>query len=179
MAREFNAGRYARAIFEIGQERNALDKWQSDLRAIARLTDDVDIINFFESPKIPFQSKAKLLSEQLKEVNPLALNLIYLLITRGKLERANDIAEGYQKLLDAYNGVEYTEVTTAVPLNKDETEKLSERIGKLVGKKVVVKLSVDPDIIGGVIARVGDKLIDGSTRNKLRALRNELAGLGR
>jgi len=179
VAREIHAGHYAQAIFEIAREQGELDRWQSDLNKIASLTRDDTIIAFLESPRIHFDKKAKLLSEQLSDVNPLALNLIYLLITRGRLGAINDIADRYQQLLDAYHGIEYAEVTTAVPLDEDEKLKLSERLSTIVGKQVVIKPNVDASIVGGIIARIGDKLIDGSTRSRLIALKNKLAGAGR
>lgn len=179
MARKVHAGRYAQAVFEIALERGELDRWQSDLTKIASLAEDAALLAFLESPKIHFESKARLLSERLGEVNPLALNLVYLLVTRGRLSAVGDIADEYQRLLDAYRGIEQAEVTTALPLDDEDKLRLGERLGTIMNKKIVVKPKVDASIIGGIIARVGDKLIDGSTRSKLIALKNELVGVGR
>jgi F-type H+-transporting ATPase subunit delta len=71
------------------------------------------------------------------------------------------------------------DVITAVPVDDKDKEKLAERIGTLVAKKVLVKPEVDPEILGGIIARVGGKLLDGSTRSKLAALKKELVGAER
>ena len=179
MARKVHAGRYAQAAFEIALERNELDRWQSDLRKIASLTEDATLIAFLESPKIHFESKARLLSERLGDINPLALNLAYLLVAKGRLGVAGDIADDYQQLLDAYHGIEHAEVTTAVPLDEEDKLKLGERLSAIVGKKIVLKPKVDANIIGGIIARVGDKLIDGSTRSRLITLKRELTSVGR
>ena len=86
-----------------------------------------------------------------------------------------DIADEYQRLLDSYHGIEPAEVITAVPLDDEDRLRLGERIGAVVGKKVVIKPEVDSSIIGGIIARIGGKLLDGSTRSKLEALKRELA----
>ncbi len=86
-----------------------------------------------------------------------------------------DIADEYQRLLDSYHGVEPAEVITAVPLDDEDSLRLGERIGAVVGKKVVIRPEVDSSIIGGFIARIGGKLLDGSTRSKLEALKRELA----
>ena len=174
MARKIHAGRYAQAAFEVALERKELDRWQSDLRKIASLTEDATLIAFLESPKIHFESKARLLSERLGDINPLALNLTYLLVTKGRLDVAGDIADDYQQLLDAYHGIEHAEVTTAVPLDEEDKLKLGERLSAIIGKKIVLKPEVDSNLIGGVIARIGDKLIDGSTRSKLLALKREM-----
>ena len=174
MARRLHARRYAQAVFEIALEEKELDRWQSDLRKIAMLGEDATIVAFLENPKFNFDAKAKLLSEQLVDVNPLALNLVYLLLTRGRLSMVGEIADEYQRLLDSHRGIERAEVITAVSLDDEDTLRLGERIGAVVGKKVVVEPEVDSGIVGGFIARIGGKLLDGSTRSKLEALKREL-----
>jgi len=175
VARRFHARRYSQAVFDIARERNELDRWQSDLGKIASLGEDATIIALLENPKVRFEDKAKLLSEQLGDINPLALNLVYLLVTRGRLNMAGDIADEYQRLLDSYHGIERAEVTTAVALDDEEKQRLEERLGAVVGKKVVLEPKVDSRLIGGIVARVGGKLLDGSTHSKLVALKNVLA----
>ena len=179
MAKRGYAKRFAQAVFKIALERGELDRWQSDLRKIASLAEDATLVSLLQDPRLHFDSKVKLLSEPLGDINPLALNLVYLLITRGKLNMAGDIADEYQRLLDSYRGIEQAEVTTAIPLDDEDKQRLAEHLGTIVGKKVVVKPEVDSGLIGGIVARVGDKLLDGSTRSKLAALREELAGQGR
>ena len=175
MARRVYAKRYAQAVFEIALEKKELDRWQSDLREIASLGDDATVIAFLESPKFDFGAKVKLLSERLVDINPLVLNLVYLLLARGRLSMLGEIADEYQRLLDSYRGIEQAEVTTAVPLDDEDKLRLEERLGAVVGKKVVVKPEVDSSVIGGFIARIGGKLLDGSTRSKLEVLKRELA----
>ena len=179
MARRVYARRYSQAVFEIALERKELDRWQSDLRKIASLSEDATFIAFLESPKFHFDDKARLLSERLGDINPLALNLVYLLVARGRLSIVGDIADGYQRLLDSYRGIEQAEITTAVPLDEEDKLRLEEHLGAIVGKKVVVKPEVDSSLIGGIIARIGGKLLDGSTRNKLDALKEDLVRAGR
>jgi F-type H+-transporting ATPase subunit delta len=162
-------------VFNIARERNELDRWQSDLGRIATLAEDEAFFALLESPKVPFADKARLLSQWLGDINPLALNLVYLLVARGRLGMVGDIADEYQRLLDSYRGIEQAEVTTAVPLDDKDKQRLEERLGAVVGKKVVVKPRVDPSILGGIVARIGGKLLDGSTRSKLMALKKALA----
>ncbi len=179
MARRIYAKRYSQAVFEIALETKELDRWQSDLEMIASLSEDATLIAWLESPKFHFDDKARLLREQLGDVSPLALNLIYLLITRGGLSMVGDIANEYQRLLDSHRGIEQAEVTTAIPLDDEDKLKLEEHLSAVVGKKVVLKPEVDPSVLGGIVAKIGDKLLDGSTRSKLVALKRELAGVGR
>jgi len=179
MARKAYAKRYSQAVFEIALETKELDRWQSDLRKIVGIVGDAAFMALLESPKFHFADKARLLSERLEGINPLALNLVLLLVTRGRLDIIGDIADEYQRLLDSYRGIEQAEVITAIPLSDEDELKLAEHLGAIVGKKVVLKSEVDSRLIGGIVARIGDKLLDGSTRSKLVALRRELAGAGR
>lgn len=179
MARRSSARRYAQAVFEIALERKELDRWQSDLEQIASLGDDAEVIAWLQSSRLRFEVKAKLLAEQLRGVNPLTLNLVYLLITKGKLGMVGDIADEYQRLLYSHRGIEPAEVTTAVPLTDEDKQRLKERLGAVIGKEVVLKFEVDSNLIGGIVVRVGGKLIDGSTRRQLLTLKRELVGAGR
>jgi len=179
VARRIYAKRYAQAVFAIALEAGESDKWHSDLSKIVSLSEDATLAAWLESPKVNFNDKAKLLSELLAEINPLALNLVYLLVTKGRLGIISDIADEYQRLFDSYRGIGQAEVTTAIPLDEADKLKLVERLGAVVDKKVVIKPKVDSSIIGGIVARIGDKLLDASTRSKLKALRAELAGVER
>jgi len=156
-----------------------MERWQSDLEKMVQTVKDEDIRRFLESPKIHFEAKSKLLSEHVKGVNPLVLNLVLMLISRGRLNILGEIAAEYQRLLRSSRGVELAEVTTAVPLSKEDEQKLARQLGRIVEKKVEIKADINPGIIGGFVARIGDRLLDGSTRSKLAALKKELAGAGR
>jgi len=179
VARRVYTRRYSQAVFEIALETEELDRWQSDLRRMASLAEEPAIISFLESPKVYFDDKARLLSEQLPGINPVALNLVYLLADKGRLAMLGDIAGDYERLLNNYLGIETAEVITAIPLNEEDKLKLAEHLGAMVSKKVALKTEVDARLIGGIIARIGGKLLDGSTRSKLEALKKDLIGAGR
>ncbi len=179
MPRRTYARRYSQAVFEIALETKELDRWQSDLKKIGSLVGEAAFMALLESPKFHFDDKAKLLSERLEGINPLALNLVLLLVTRGKLDIIGDIVDEYQRLLDSYRGIEQAEVITAIPLDDEDKLKLAKHLGAIVDKKVVLKSEVDSSLIGGIVARIGDKLLDGSTRSRLAALKRELAGTRR
>ena len=179
MARRVYARRYSQAVFEIAMERQELDRWQSDLRRIADLGEDVTFTTLLESPRLHFDDKARLLSERLGDINPLALNLACLLVIRGSFSMVGEIADEYQRLLDSYRGIEQAEVITAVPLDDEDKTRLAERLSAIVGKKVVIKPEVDSSLIGGMVARIGGKLLDGSTRSRLEALKREMRGVAK
>jgi F-type H+-transporting ATPase subunit delta len=178
MAKQAYARRYAQAVFEIALEKNELDRWQADLQKMVGVVSDSTFLAALDSPKIKIEDKSRFLKERLGDINPLALNLALLLITRTGIGVITEIAGEYKRLLDSYHGIETAEVTTAVLLDDKETQKLADRLGVLVDAKVELNTQVDPEILGGIIARVGGKLLDGSTRSKLTALKKELAGRG-
>lgn len=177
MAKSTYSKRYSQAVFRIALDSKELNRWQSDLRKIASLVNDAALFALLENPEVSFDDKAKVLSERLGDINPLALKLVSLLVTKGKLGMIGDIADEYQRLVDNYRGIEgaeVAEVTTAIPLDDEDKLKLAQRLTSLVGKPVVLKPKVDPSLIGGLIIRVGDKLIDGSIRSKLLSLKRDL-----
>ena len=178
MARRVVAMRYAQAAFYIAREKGRLDKWRRDLDMVARLAEDGEVLAFLENPRIHYDDKVKLLTGQLGDLDPLALNLVYLLIAKGRIGMIGEIAREYQQLLNSHRGIEQAEVTTAVPLSDEDAARLKIRLSEIVGKEIVLKTRVSPGLISGMVARVGDKLIDGSTRSKLNTLKREL-GEGR
>jgi F-type H+-transporting ATPase subunit delta len=175
LPRAASARRYAQAAFDIARERDELEAWRSQLRDIARALEVPPWAEVLESLKIPFEVKQTMLSQAFPEANPLVLNLVYLLIARRRLGLLPQIIEQYEQLLDAHRGIERARVITAVPLEEEEKQRLAEILGNIAAKKVVVATEIDPDIIGGVVARLGDKLIDGSVRSRLENLRRRLA----
>ena len=177
MPRKAYARRYAQAVFEIALEKKELERWQSDLQKVVEALSDDTFLAAMESPKIKIDDKSKFLTKRLGDINPLALNLVRMLITRGSIDIISDVAGEYQQMLNRYHGIETADVITAVPLDDKDKQKLAENLSRLVGAKVELKAEVDPEILGGIIARVGGKLLDGSTRSKLAALKRELVGV--
>jgi len=179
MPRISSGKRYARAAFELALEKNELEAWQEGLKKMANLTADQQLMALLQDPRIPFDAKQSLLQKGLGEIHPLVFNLAFLLVSKGILSRSRDIFQQYNNLLDAYRGVERAKVTTALPLDSEEKEVVSRRLGEIVDRKVVIDGQVDPSILGGFIARIRDTLIDGSIRQKLETLKKNLVEAGR
>lgn len=175
----FSGKRYAQAILEIAQEENQLEEWRFSLKKITEVMQDQELLTFLESSKLPFDLKRKLVEDRLKDAIPSALNLAYLLIAKGKTKITSLIAAEYEHLLDAHYGVEHARVTTAIPLDDKGEERVVHSLEALTGHKVIADFEVAPDIIGGVIIKIGDKLVDGSTKSKLDALKKSLVEAGK
>jgi F-type H+-transporting ATPase subunit delta len=179
MPRISSGKRYARAAFELAVEKNELEVWQEGLKKIAELGADQKLMAFLQDPRIPFDSKKSILQKGLGKIHPLVFNLAVLLVSKGIFSRSSDICQQYIHLLDAHLGVERARVTTALPLATEEKEVVSRRLGEIVDRKVVIDGQVDPSIIGGFVARIGDTLIDGSIRQKLETLKKNLVEAGK
>lgn len=174
MISTISARRYAQAIFQIARAENKLDEWNGELRKIADLMKDEQVSDLMENPKVPFNLKADLIKAKLEKADKLVLNLCYLLISKGRLKNANQIASEYESLMDDYRGIKHAVITTAVPIDESEKLKIKGQLEKITGKKISVELQVNPAIVGGMVARIEDSLIDGSVRNKLSMLKTDL-----
>jgi F-type H+-transporting ATPase subunit delta len=177
--RDVAAKRYAEGALLIAREDGTEEAWAEGLRAMAAAFSDPEAQAFFENSRVPDAVKIKLAEQALAGVDPLVLNLARLLVRRNRTALAAQIAEAFQELLDEARGVYHAEVTTAVPISDDEASAVQRRLAEIVGGEVVVKPEVDENILGGLVVRIGDKLIDGSTRTRLQDLKRELAGAGR
>jgi len=172
------ARRYAEAVFELAQESGTLDQWKEDLDVLANVAGDGGALGVLENIKTPMEDRVGLLDRALTGMSPLARNLARLLVSRGRFSLLPQIAQIYGEMLDKQQGVVRAEAVTAVPLSDDEHAAIVERLQKMTGAyDIRVVSKVDPSIIGGLIVRVGDQLIDGSTRSRLIQLRRRLAGV--
>lgn len=179
MAGKANPRRYARAVFEIAQENNELDKWQVDLRKLVAAVNTGSMLEALESPKLTLEQKTDFLKQTVTGISSLALNLALLLVSRDAIRIINEVAAEYGSMLNDYRGIKTADVVTAVPLEEADKQKLKTQLGALTGAQIEMKTEVDPGILGGVFARVGGKLLDGSTRSKLAALKRQLESGGR
>ena len=174
------ARRYAEAAFELAKEGDLLDQWHEDLTTLAAVADDPGALAVLDNPKQPLAGRIALLERAMSGLPPQALNLAKLLLTRGRFALLPQISDLYHRMLDRERNIVRAEVVTAVPLADDDREAIRERLRAMTGAADVrLDAEVDPAIIGGLVARVGDRLIDGSTRTRLVQLKRRLAGAAR
>ena len=168
------AKRYTEAVFSIAREKGTFDQWQHDLDVLAGLMSDESAGVVLASPNISRDNKLSLIRTSLTGAQPEALNLATLLLDRGRLGIAPEMARLFRDAALSERGIVVAEVTTAIPIDKQAEAAIQQRLSTLVGKQVEIRAEVDPAIIGGVVARIGDQLIDGSVSNQLRRLRDRL-----
>ena len=170
-----SARRYAQAVFQIALERGELDEWSHDLGALASALTDADLLALLDAPHAPAARKLSTINDALGDsARPLALNLLSLLATRDIAGLLPEVADEYARLLDVHRDLERAEIVTAVPMDQAQIASATELLEQVVGKQVVVGNTVDRGILGGLVARVGDRVIDGSARTKLRDMRREI-----
>ena len=167
--------RYAQAVFEMADQQATLAQWERDLAALAGAFANPTVAAFFESPQVPAGQKREAANGILgPDAQPLARNLVGLLIERGRVSMVPQLYNDFHDRMLERQGIAVGEVTTAVPLGPEELELVRQRLKGVLGKEVEIRAVVDPEIIGGIVARVGDQLIDGSVIGQLRKLRERL-----
>ena len=174
MARVASAKRHAQAVFQLALKNNEVEKWRAELITIATALSDPQLQVILENPKVHLSDKEQLINRCMPGLSQLALNFAYLLVTKQRLGILTEIVAEYERMADARRGLEHAKVTTAIPIDESEQKMLEERMAAMTGKQIVLTSEVDPAIVGGFITRIGDTLIDGSTKAKLEALKKRL-----
>lgn len=172
------AKRYTQAVFGLAKEKGNFDQWLADLARLAAIVRDERAAGFLESPNVSNADKLKFLDAALAGNSAEVRNLARLLLQRHRLDIAPDMEQQFQDAVLAERGIAVAEVTTAEPLDAQGQAMISAQLSKLVGRQIELRMKTDPAIIGGIVARVGDQLIDGSVINQLRRLRARLAAAG-
>ena len=171
------AKRYAQAVFSLAKERDTLDAWQSDLAILSNVVADDRVAAYLTNPSVPAERKIAAVESTLDtNVQPETRNLAKILIERDRMALVPEIQEIFADQLRAERGIAVAQVTSAERLTPDEQELVREKLEAMTGKRIELAMKIDPDIIGGIIVRIGDQVIDGSVRNKLERLRSRLAG---
>ena len=169
------AKRYAQAVFSLAKEKGTLDAWQTDLALLDNITRDNNIVTYLTNPTVTHNKKVDAIESALNSnVQRETRNLVKLLIERDRAAMIPQIREIFDDELRAERGIAVAQVTTADPLSDAERDLVREKLESLTGKHVQITQTVDPEIIGGIVIRIGDQVIDGSVRNKLERMRQRL-----
>jgi len=170
------ARRYAEAAFDLGREHHSLPQWDADLGIVREtLETDPRLMQLLTNPETPLPDKQRLVGRLFEgRVSPLTRNLLDLLLLRGRIAIAPQVQEAFGDLYLDFQGIAYADVTTAVSLDAAEEVRVVEQLTRLTGKQIRLRTHVDPDILGGFVARVGDQLIDATVATQLRQLKSRL-----
>jgi F-type H+-transporting ATPase subunit delta len=167
---------YARSLFEVAREQGKLDELREQLAQLAdALNEHRELAVFFFSPYFSTKEKQEALTRLLDGPAPELVNFLELLIEKHRMPVIYRIRHEFERLWDEENKTLPVEITSAIELDEQTTESLGRTIGERTGRKVTLAARVDPNILGGVIIRVGNSILDASIRNRLEQLRRHVA----
>lgn len=166
---------YARAVFESAREKASQSKWSEALALMSLVANDPTMNDVLASPKMTKAQKGDLFASVCAEkIDDNGKNLIMLLAENERLLELPAIAEQFEAFRSADEGIVEAEVTSAMPLTKEQEAALKESLKKKLGSEVILTTKVDESLIGGVVIRAGDLVIDGSIQSQLASLSNAL-----
>jgi F-type H+-transporting ATPase subunit delta len=169
--------RYARALFSIGVDRGSFEQLGKELDAVADLwTGSAELRQALENPIFKGTEKRAVMQSLLPRVAPTpdVQKFVLLLLERRRLPAVAAIARAYREMADLHTGRVRAHVMSAQPLGPAELERVRQSLERRTGKQVILEAAVDPALIGGIVARVGDLVLDGSVRTQLGMLRERL-----
>jgi len=173
------AGRYANAAFELAQDQKAVDAVSTDLAELRRAVEtSPDLARLVRSPVFSAQDQAKALKAILEKMgaHPLTTKFVLLLAQKRRLFALGQIIGAYEHLVAKSRGETEAEVTSARHLNDDEIAELKSALKAKLGKEPRLRSRIDPSLLGGLIVKVGSRMIDSSLRTKLDGLRQAMKG---
>lgn len=175
------AARYALALYELADDQKALDDVAGDLTALRQLlAESEEFVRLIRSPVLSRADQTKGVAALCEKfgANPLTAKFLGVLASNRRLFALPGVIAAYLEELARRRGEVAAEVTSAVSLSDDEVQAVTDALRKVVGQKVSVNLTVDPSLIGGLIVRVGSRMIDSSLRTKLQRLQFAMKGVG-
>jgi F-type H+-transporting ATPase subunit delta len=171
------ARRYAKALLTIGKEDGQYKEYGEDLNSFAYLLErEAELKNAISNPMYPGDDRKNVLHKILEMTNlsPIVTNFLNLLFDKQRIDGVLEIAQVYSQLVDKLENISRAKVKTAFPLDDETVNRIRQSLEQLTGDTVVMDVAEDKAIIGGIVAQVGDLILDGSVRTQLQSLRETL-----
>ncbi len=171
--------KYGKALLSIGKEDGKYREYAKELEEMERLLDrEEDAKVVLTSPRYSRDVQKKVLDSIVKKLrfSDVIKNFLSLLVEKRRLRFLPEINLIYRKLLDEFLNIERAKVISAIPLPEESIGKIRETLEKMTGKSIIVEVEEDAAIIGGIVAKVGDLVLDGSVRTQLMSLKDTLRG---
>lgn len=167
---------YARSLFEVAQQQNKVSVIREQLGQLAdALSENRELQVFFFSPYFSTKEKEEGLGRAVEGADETLSNFLNVLIENHRTPALFRIRRAFDQLSEDHEGILPVQITSAIPLDPATTDSLGERIGAQTGQKIHLSAVVDPEIIGGLILRVGNQILDASIRTRLERLRRQVA----
>jgi len=175
------SGRYATALFELARDERAVDQIKTDLDTFVRLLDDsADLSRLVRSPVFAADAQAKALNAVLAKagIGGLTAKFLGVLTANRRLFAVRDVIRAFNALVARFKGEAAADVTVAEPLNDKNLDALKAALKSVTGKDVTLNVKVDPSIIGGLIVKLGSRMVDSSLRTKLNSIKHAMKEAG-
>jgi F-type H+-transporting ATPase subunit delta len=179
MSQRTAAARYAKALLEVAVQESDASRIEADLaEVVAMMASSEELRRALSSPAVPQSARSNLVRAlgDRAAVQPPVAKLLVMLAERGRLELLPDLLEVYRERLLAHSNTVRGQVTAAAPLPPDRVAALERSLSARTGKQVRLDTAVDPSLIGGVVAKIGSTVYDGSVRTQLQKLRHQIVG---
>jgi len=179
MLRNQVAERYAQALFELAMEEEVLGETEKQFRELIDVINDSDDLKkLINHPKLSNGQKKETLTELFEnQLSSYLMNFLKILIDKGRVDYLHTIYQQFKKLVDMQENILEVQVISPIDLANKYQEKLKIKLENITEKAISLKLKVQPDLLGGLILKIGDKVVDGSLLNHLKKLENTLKGL--
>ena len=168
--------KYSRAMFLLAQEEGKLVEYGQELQSLfSDIEGTPELKAYLESPMIPRQAKQEAVQKIFGgELSPLVMNFLRLLLDKQRISALGEIVRQYENFANEAQGILVADVTTARSLSDSLGERLMAKLGEVTGKKIKLRKHLDEKLLGGAVVRMGDKLIDGSLKSRMKALEAQL-----
>lgn len=179
MSSQTVARRYASALADVIMERGERNEVQAELAAWERMiSENSPLLEAFRNPTVAYEQKGKVLNELITrtKVRPTTANVLRILLKNQRLAELPQVNAKLAQVLDDRAGVISAQVISARPVSEGTKVLLEQKLGQMTGKKTRLSFEIDESLLGGIVTRIGSTIYDGSVRNQLRRLREELAG---
>jgi len=173
------ARRYAKALFSLGKEQDKFEKYSDTLSAIANLYGkSPEVVDSLTNPLYPLDARKKVMAKIAESAgaDTIMTSFLNLLVEKKRAAILPDIAEEMSTMVDLEKNISHGSVISAIKLDSALQKKIQATLEKLTGNKVILDTKVDPSIIGGIIAKVGDLVLDGSIKTQLNGLKESIKG---
>ena len=166
--------RYAEAAFQLASRDDAIETWRRELEQ-ADAAVDGQLMDVLANPALPLDERLDAANRVLADLGQSVRNLVFLLVRRSRIEQLPRVVAEFIRLDERRQGITHATATSAAPLTDIERKALTARLEQMTGGRIALETDVDAGLLGGLVVRVGDRLIDGSVRGRLERLRNQLA----
>jgi F-type H+-transporting ATPase subunit delta len=166
--------RYAEAAFQLATRDGSIETWRRELEQAAAATDG-QLMDVLANPALPLDERLEAANRVFANLGQSVRNMIFLLVRRHRIEQLPRVVAEFIRLDERRQGIVHANATSAAPLTDLEVKALTARLEQMTGGRIALETDVDASLLGGLIVRVGDRLIDGSVRGRLERLRNQLA----